>query len=1195
VTGSANIAGCSLLARERRRFRIARSLDTDGKMATILVRLLPKPVCEWCQYLSEEMALNPDGAVRTLLIYLLGLLNSRIVSARGNCRTMAWFECPAFMRGFSGRLLPVGKLAQFFLGSMLAFCSLTASTVGQPVVVKASPKDDVPQARILSPAIRLPIFEARDIHFNHLPLSTGLSQTRVGNIVQDDKGFMWFGTQYGLNRFDGENFKVFTHVDGDPSSLSGAYIHTMFKDRSGMIWIATDQYLNRLDPKTEIFTLFKLNQNESGTNSIPIMDISQDHTGALWLSTLNGLYRLDPSTGRTSHFQHEDGNPHSLSNNEIKSAGEDAEGNFWVASGSILDEFDRATGNVTFRVPLPEQVRDFSFHEDRLGNFWLIHSSTHGSGLALFDRKKRTLCPYLLKQPTLDATNITGVYSMLDDAEGNLWLATGGLGLLKLDVKRKRFEQYRHSFSSAESVSEDHLVTLYSDNRNNIWVGMNGKPPDIFSNRKSLFATLANPRAEMASGGESMVSAMLEDHEGNLWLGSTQGLTHVDRNTGALKFYSSVGSGIPADPISIVEDRDHTFWIGTMGGLTHFDEQRGTLHTYMHDRHDPASLSQNVCRVLIDHLGRVWAATWDGLDRLNPATNSFEIFRPFPDGTIWQFGIFVEDSHGILWLGSNSGLWHFNPVTSQFQSYMHKPEDPHSLSDNRVLAAYFDHSGTMWIGTADGLDRLDDTSGRFTTFKERDGLAGNSVSCIEEDDSHALWISTNHGLSRYDLRTRTFRNYSAADNLPGDDFTGWGTCAKGASGHLYFGGYSGGVEFNPQRFAEKWDAPPVVLVDLRISGKSVKPGVGSPLKQPLSYTHDLTLSHNQSNFSLQFQALSFLNMANIKYRYKLDGFDHIWNEVGGDQRWVNYTALSAGSYTFHVQVANLRGEWSSPGTQLSITIFPPWWSTWWVRIIYSGALLLAIWAMYHLRVRQIKNAISVRFDERLAERTRMARELHDTFIQTVQGSKLIADHARRTSSESAQLHKALDELSEWLNRAIEEGRAALSSLRISTTQRNDLADALQRATENGFVPESMTARFSVIGNSRDMHPVVRDEVYRIGYEAIRNSCLHSSATQLEIELKYSRDLTLCVNDNGTGFDPEIADNGKDRHFGLQGMRERAARINSKLALATSTSGTKIKLIVPGAIIFRLSRRPQRGLLARIETLFRVKKEDSDLN
>jgi len=228
-----------------------------------------------------------------------------------------------------------------------------------------------------------------------------------------------------------------------------------------------------------------------------------------------------------------------------------------------------------------------------------------------------------------------------------------------------------------------------------------------------------------------------------------------------------------------------------------------------------------------------------------------------------------------------------------------------------------------------------------------------------------------------------------------------------------------------------------------------------------------------------------------------------------------------------------------------------------------------------------------RFDERLAEHTRMARELHDTFLQTVQGSKLVADDALDKSSDPVLMHRALEQLSEWLERAISEGRAALNSLRTSTTQRNDLADALQRATENGLVPTSMAVKFSLVGDARDMHPVVRDEVYRVGYEAIRNACLHSSATQLEIELKYSQELTLRLSDNGVGIDPAIADHGRDGHFGLQGMRERAARIGGTLTLMTSASGTEIKLIVPGGMVFQTSRPVRRGLLARMRTLFRL--------
>jgi signal transduction histidine kinase len=225
--------------------------------------------------------------------------------------------------------------------------------------------------------------------------------------------------------------------------------------------------------------------------------------------------------------------------------------------------------------------------------------------------------------------------------------------------------------------------------------------------------------------------------------------------------------------------------------------------------------------------------------------------------------------------------------------------------------------------------------------------------------------------------------------------------------------------------------------------------------------------------------------------------------------------------------------------------------------------------IYRLRVRQISRAIGARFDERLAERTRMARDLHDTFLQTVQGSKLVADDALEPSTDLVRMRRAMEQLSVWLGRATEEGRAALNSLRTATTQTNDLAEALRRVTQDGVIPSSMTVTFSVVGGGREIHPIVRDEIYRIGYEAIRNAGTHSGATQLEVELRYADDLTLRVSDNGTGIDPAVAARGKDGHFGLQGMRERAARIGGKLTLvSSSSSGTGIRLIVPGGVIFR---------------------------
>jgi signal transduction histidine kinase len=229
---------------------------------------------------------------------------------------------------------------------------------------------------------------------------------------------------------------------------------------------------------------------------------------------------------------------------------------------------------------------------------------------------------------------------------------------------------------------------------------------------------------------------------------------------------------------------------------------------------------------------------------------------------------------------------------------------------------------------------------------------------------------------------------------------------------------------------------------------------------------------------------------------------------------------------------------------------------------------MLVWAFISLRMWQMRKSLSARFDERLAERTRMARELHDTFLQTLQGSKLVADDALEDSADPVHMRKAMEQLSVWLERAIHEGRAALNSLRTSTTQTNDLAEALKRATEESRMQSRMEVSFSVTGHSKEIHPVVRDEIYRIGYEAIRNAYMHSNGTRLEVSLRYGKDLAVCVSDNGAGIDATVIDRGKNGHFGLQGMRERAERIGGKLVIVSSPdSGTEVTIVVPAGIVF----------------------------
>jgi signal transduction histidine kinase len=346
----------------------------------------------------------------------------------------------------------------------------------------------------------------------------------------------------------------------------------------------------------------------------------------------------------------------------------------------------------------------------------------------------------------------------------------------------------------------------------------------------------------------------------------------------------------------------------------------------------------------------------------------------------------------------------------------------------------------------------------------------------------------------------------------------------------------------------------------------------------------LTFPARTANVEINFAAVSLSNPEAIRFRYRLQEKDKDWYEVSTANP-VAYRNLSPGQYHFIVSASDTNGVWSEKVANVDFTILPAFYQTRWFILLCIAAGLFVIWALYQLRVGQVARAISLRFDERLAERTRIARELHDTLLQTVQGSKLVADNALGQSDDSAHMRRALEQLSGWLGQATEEGRAALNSLRTSTVETNDLAAALRRATQECWFNKAIAVKFSATGGPRDMHPVARDEIYRIGYEAIRNACEHASASKLEIALTYARDLTLRVNDNGVGMKAAVLTEGKQGHFGLQGMRERAERIGSKLTLVSSaSSGTQVTLVVPGNVVFRKSSVTR---FERIKTFLRL--------
>jgi len=820
----------------------------------------------------------------------------------------------------------------------------------QPNIVGA-----VRQAHVDPRTITLPMVDGKGIRFTRLSTDEGLSQTRVIQIVQDDQGFMWFGSQYGLNRYDGYTFKVFKHEPGRADSLSGVFIYSLFKDRSGTLWVGCDEFLDKFDPVTETFTHYRIDTAGAQGETVPVTNISQDHTGRLWLSTSRGLYRFDPSSGQTIRYRHDPNNPFSLSSDRIRTTGEDREGTFWVGTSEGLDAFDRDTEKVTLHVFL-QNLSETSFYEDRLGVFWIFQIT--GGGLAIFDRKTNTLTHYSFHEGHLSDALQTGVMTMLEDREGNLWFGTFGDGLIKFDRQERKFIRYRHDPADPDSLGQDDVATLFQDREGNIWAGMHMMAPNRFSTSPPLFEKFKHEPGNPNSLSGTMVNGIYEDRQGILWISSIDALNRVDRKTGHYTFYQTAGPGVSPRPTAIVEDRSGFLWIGSDNhGLTRFDPKTGLSRRFRHSPTDQFSLgSDYVTHLLIDHAGTLWATTWDGLDRFDPATSHFTAYK-LDKQSAAQIDIEVkEDPQGALWLGTHSsGLQRFDPVIGRFTaSYKHNANDPTSLSNNRVNSVLFDRSGTMWVGTQDGLGKFDARTGTFKTYYEQDGLSGNAVSCVLEDDSGHLWISTNNGLSVFDASKQTFKSYSAADGLPGADLGGWSACFKSPTGEMFFGGFSGGVAFHPDKVVDSPYVPPVVLTDFRLFGWPVTVGVHSPLHKSIGYTSALRLSHDQNVFSLEFSALSYFNPATNRYRYKLDGLDRQWHEVGSNQRLVTYTTLPSGMYTFRVQGATSRGAWSEPGLELAVEILPPWWNTLWFRALCVTAFLGVLWVLYQFRIQQLR-------------------------------------------------------------------------------------------------------------------------------------------------------------------------------------------------------------------------------------------------
>jgi signal transduction histidine kinase/ligand-binding sensor domain-containing protein len=951
-------------------------------------------------------------------------------------------------------------------------------------------------------------------------------------VTQTTDGYLWIGTRAGLVRFDGVRFVPWASPDG--TQLPSSEVWYLLGARDGSLWIGMEGGLSHWDGQHLTNYLIK-----RGT----VFSIIEDRSGTIWFvrgrgsDADGGLCRII-GTG-TRCYGKADGLPGA---DFPESLAEDTLGNLWIGTDTAVVRWKPGSSDAhSWGFPSIEGTDGATgLVANPDGSVW-VGIDLAGRGLGLQELVQGAWKSFVT--PELNGSTLE-VRPLFRDRENALWIGTSKQGIYRI-LGRK----VEH-FYSADGLSGDMVLRFYEDREGNLWVATS-KGIDCFRDvRVATFSTregLTTPE----------VDAVLAAQDGTVWVGGDGALDAIHRD-GVLSSLQA-GKGLPGNQVtSLLEDHAGRLWVGVDKTMTIY--KNGRFSRIDRPNGSPIGL---VVGMTEDVDNNIWVETI-GPPRTLSRIRDLKVQEAFPVPQMPAAREVAADPESGIWLGLRNGdLARYRYGKTETFAFKHR-------ENSEVNQLLVNSDGSVLGATPLGL--VGWKEGKQQTLTKRNGLPCDTVYTLIEDSQRALWLYTQCGLVeiagaemqrwwRQPDTTVQLKTFDAFDGVqPGE--APFGAAARSPDGRLWFANGVALQMIDPGHLTGNALPPPVHVEQVLADRKN------------FSARKDLRLPPLTRDLEIDYTALSFVVPQKVRFRYKLEGRDATWEEPG-TRRQAFYTDLGPGKYQFRVIACNNDGVWNDAGATLDFIVTPAWYQTNWFRILCVVSGIVILMALHKLRLRQSARTISSRFDERLAERTRMARDLHDTLLQTLQGSKLVADGALKPSTDAIRMRRALEQLSVWLGRATQEGRAALNSLRMGTTQTNDLAEAFRRVTENGLIPNSMAVTFSVVGDAREMHPIVRDEIYRIGYEAIRNASAHSSGSRLEVELRYTSDLALRVSDNGTGIDPAIADAGRDGHFGLQGMRERAARISGKLTIVSSANlGTEIELTVPGGIIFR-KRKPVR--------------------
>ncbi len=1005
----------------------------------------------------------------------------------------------------------------------------------------------------------------------HISLEQGISHNLIYSIYQDSKGFMWFGTMYGLVKYDGPNYTVYRYDPSDTNSLSNDNIISIYEDRKGFLWFGTfNGGLNKYDRNTGRFTRFVHNADNpnSLSNNIVWAEL-EDRNGILWIGTSGGLNKYQ--NGIFTAYTFDSVNNNSIGSNLVYSVTEDRSENvLWLGTfGGGLNKFDKS--NNTFFIYKHKEADTGSIsgnfvrpvYQDEKGNIW---AGTFNKGLNKFNKSSGFFTHYLHTPSDPNSLSNNNINSIIEDRNGNLWIGVNG-GVDMFDKASGKFEL--HSLMNDESRDEENCIAVYEDLSGIIWLGSYyGGLYKLYENRDK-FATFRHSTSDKTSLINNNVRCIFEDRSSVMWVGTNAGLDKFDDGAKTFTHYEhdTLSSYSLSNDVvnSLAQDEEGNIWVGTAMGLNKLNIDLNRFIHYANDPADDNSISSNSITCLYkDKNGLMWVGSRLGLNRLDVSNNTFARYmksasdsNSISDNDIFSI---YEDPGGYIWIGTYGGLNRLNKSTGRFSHFIQNPFAPGTISNNYAYSFCTDQNGSFWIGTAGGLNKYNKNTGLFSNLTEKDGLPNSVICSILEDRAGALWISTNKGVSRFEVVLKSFRNFDIDDGLQSNMFNNGSFCRR-KNGDFVFGGINGLSIFDPDRIRDIQEAaPPVILTSLiKYSGKEKK-------EIDISGAKEIRLAYNENLVTFGFAVIDYINPKKNQYSYMLEGFDKDWINSGNVSKAV-YANLNPGEYLFKVKGANSDGVWNEKYASILLTITPPYWKTWWFYtfIVICSVLLIATFQNYRVRMK-VKNLFELekaKSREREIVRQQASSDYHDEL-----GHKLtrISLYSRRIKkkmeSESSGLVSDLDSIIETSN-SLQSGAKDLiwalnpgeDTLFDAALRMKDFGNELFEINDINFIMNAIPDGFKSFKLSMNSK---RHLTYIIK-EGMNNVLKYAECKNVELNFSVRGNvLEVILSDDGKGFVIENVSKG----YGLKNIVTRAEQIGGEIEIVSAPgNGTSIKLLV----------------------------------